>query len=87
MYNATGTVTDIAGQRRVVQDGISTRVLEGLLGATLVLLVVSWGLLGETRVLTGSPSSIADRVALVGGGNLVERMDGQVWGNGKGSVE
>ena len=88
VYNGTGTIDGGSHQRRrVVQDVVSTRVLEGLLGLTLVLLVISWVLLGETRILASSPTSIAAMAALIGGGNLIRTMGEQVWGDEKGDID
>lgn len=70
-FNAT--VVDNAGRQRVVQDAISTRVLEALLLVTLVLLGVGWAWLPKTNVLPKrSPTTIASAVALLAGGNLEE---------------
>lgn len=67
------TVVDKAGRQRVVQDAISTRVLEALLLVTLVLLGVGWVWLPKTNVLPKrSPTTIASAVALLAGGNLEE---------------
>lgn len=67
------TVVDKRGRQRVVQDAISTRVLEALLLLTLVLLGVGWVWLPKTNVLPKrSPMTIASVVALLAGGNLEE---------------
>lgn len=67
------TVVDNAGQQRVVQDAVSTRVLEALLLMTLILLGVGWVWLPKTNVLPKrSPTTIASAVALLAGGNLEE---------------
>lgn len=70
------TVVDNAGQQRVVQDAISTRVLEALLLVSVVLLGVGWVWLPATNVLPKrSPTTIASAVALLAGGNLSEWVD------------
>lgn len=67
------TVVDKAGRQRVVQDAVSTRVLEALLLATLILLGVGWLWLPKTDVLPKrSPTTIASAVALLAGGNMRE---------------
>ncbi|KAK0638805.1 hypothetical protein B0T16DRAFT_394651 [Cercophora newfieldiana] len=68
-FNTTTTVPD--SRRRVVQDPVSTRILQGLLGAALLLLVLSWLFSPRTAVLAGSPTSVATQAALVSGGNLL----------------
>ncbi|KAK8107996.1 uncharacterized protein PG998_010009 [Apiospora kogelbergensis] len=74
VYNATAT--DTSGQRRrVKQDAASTRALQGLLGATLVLLVISWLFTFRgTNVLPRAPTSIASVAALIAGGNLLDKL-------------
>jgi len=67
-------VTAADARRRVVQDVLSTRVLQGLLGGTVLLLVVSWVFTRNTAVMASSPTTIAYRVALVAGGNLLELL-------------
>lgn len=77
------TVVDKAGQLRVVQDAVSTRVLEALLLVTLILLGVGWLFLPKTDVLPKrSPTTIASAVALLSGGNLREWLgeDGGISG-------
>lgn len=67
------TVVETAGRQRVVQDAVSTRVLEALLLVTLILLGVGWVWLPKTNVLPKrSPTTIASAVALLAGGNLEE---------------
>lgn len=78
------TVVDKEGRQRVVQDAISTRVLEALLLVTLVLLGVGWVWLPKTNALPKrSPMTIASAVALLAGGNLeewVNEMDADTTG-------
>ncbi|KAK3332190.1 hypothetical protein B0T19DRAFT_473137 [Cercophora scortea] len=64
--------TDPIGRRRVVQDAASTRILEALLGVTLLLVLVSWAFMRDTAVLASSPTTIAAVAALVAGGNLLD---------------
>lgn len=67
------TVVENSGRQRVVQDAVSTRVLEALLLVTLILLGVGWVWLPKTNVLPKrSPTTIASAVALLAGGNLEE---------------
>lgn len=61
------TIVYSNARQRVVQDVVSTRVLQALLGTTLVLLVVNWVLGRGAPVLAGSPTSVATRAALVSG--------------------
>ncbi|KAK7932017.1 hypothetical protein PG985_002729 [Apiospora marii] len=68
------TATDTTGRRRVVQDAVSTRALEALLGIALVLLVVGWCFMHQTDVLPRAPTSIASMAALVAGGNVLEKL-------------
>ncbi|KKY36994.1 hypothetical protein UCDDA912_g02999 [Diaporthe ampelina] len=74
-YTYRATATDAAGRRRVVQDAASTRVLEALLLAAAALLLLGWATLPRANVLPDrSPTTVAGAVALLAGGNLVERM-------------
>lgn len=74
LYNATAT--DTSGQRRrVKQDAASTRALQGLLGASLVLLIITWLFTyREANVLPRPPTSIASVAALIAGGNLLTKL-------------
>ncbi|KAK0630379.1 hypothetical protein B0T17DRAFT_636400 [Bombardia bombarda] len=71
-YNAT--MTDSAGRRRVIQDAVSTRVLEALLLFVLAMVLLSWVVIGDMAVLASSPTSIAAVGALVAGGNLIDMI-------------
>lgn len=62
------------GRRWVVQDETSTRVLEVLLGVTLLLLVLNWAFMRDTGGLAASPTTIAAVAALVSGGNLIDSL-------------
>ncbi|KAK0749049.1 hypothetical protein B0T18DRAFT_427237 [Schizothecium vesticola] len=70
----TGEIQDAVARRRVVMDALSTRVLQGLLGVVLALVLVGWVAMMKTTVLAASPTSIAARAALLAGGNLVEML-------------
>ncbi|KAK0655014.1 hypothetical protein B0T16DRAFT_362050 [Cercophora newfieldiana] len=72
LFNAV--VTHHEARRRVVQDALSTRVLQGLLGATLVFLILSWIFMKRTAVLASSPTTIASQAALIAGGNLLSLL-------------
>ncbi|KAK5659699.1 hypothetical protein OQA88_909 [Cercophora sp. LCS_1] len=65
------TVISPEARRRIVQDIASTRVLQVLLGVTLALLIVNWVLGGGARVMSGSPTSLATRAAVVSGGDML----------------
>ncbi|KAK9421631.1 hypothetical protein SUNI508_05561 [Seiridium unicorne] len=68
------TITDTSTRRRVVQDPVSTRIIEALLGATLVCSIIGWVLMRETNVLPRSPTSIGSVAALLADGNLFEYL-------------
>ncbi|KAK7908656.1 hypothetical protein PG985_015959 [Apiospora marii] len=74
LYKAVAT--DTSGQRRrVKQDEASTRALQGLLGASLVLLIISWLFTyRDTNVLPRPPTSIASVAALIAAGNLLDKL-------------
>ncbi|KAF4535915.1 uncharacterized protein LTHEOB_12441 [Lasiodiplodia theobromae] len=65
-----GTVVDGA-RMRLVQNTVSTRILEGLLAAMLVCGAVACVLEGKTRILPKDPGSIAAKMSLF--------ADGEVW--------
>lgn len=65
-----GTVVDGA-RLRLVQNAVSTRILEGLLAAMLVCGAVACVLEGKTRILPKDPGSIAAKMSLF--------ADGEVW--------
>ncbi len=69
-FPATMLNTPSGGKRRVVQDAISTRILQALLGAVLIASLVSWLSLRRTNVLPRSPTSIASVAALLADGNV-----------------
>lgn len=86
-YTYRATVTDVAGRHRVIQDAASTRVLEALLLAAAVLLLVGWATLPRTNVLPDrSPTTIAGAMALLAGGNLLERLPEDAEWRGKEGV-
>lgn len=69
-YPAVVTVPN--GNHRVVQDPVSTYILEGLLAVVLVLTLISWAFSLRPGVLPRSPRSIANVLSLAAGGNLLE---------------
>lgn len=69
-YPAVVTVPN--GNHRVVQDPMSTYILQGLLAVVLVLTLVSWAFSLRPGVLPRSPTSIANVLSLATGGNLLE---------------
>ena len=80
----TATVTSASGRRRVMQDEVSTRVLQGLVGAVLMLLIAGWAFSRSVKyggLLGGkSPTALATRMALLAGGNVLDLMpDGGEW--------
>lgn len=73
-YNATSSVR--SDRPRVVQNGFSTGVLQGLLLGTLICSLVNWYLIslaGGSRVIPRSPNTIANVAALLADGNLIDR--------------
>jgi hypothetical protein len=72
--NSTVTSTTTR-RRRVIQDPAATRVMQGLLGATLLFAVLSWALLtprGTAAVLPRPPTSIASVLALLVDGDVYD---------------
>lgn len=67
-------VTDPYGGRRLVQDPISTRVLESMLLASLVISLSGWVLSPRRAVLRRSPTNIASVLALLAGGDVLEYL-------------
>lgn len=67
------TVTDAQARRRVFQDATSTRVLQALLGAVLLLSLAGWALAPRAgRALPWSATSVAETLGLLARGNLWE---------------
>lgn len=66
---ATGTVTD-GSRLRLIQNEVSTRVLQGLLGAMVLCLVAETIMVRGGRVIPRDPGSIASRMAYFAGGEL-----------------
>lgn len=86
-YTYRATATDGEGRRRVVQDSASTRVLEALLLAAAMLLLLGWATLPRTNVLPDrSPTTVAGAVALLAGGNLLERLPRDAEWRSKGDI-
>lgn len=69
-YPAVVTIPN--GNRRVIQDPVSTYILEGLLAVVLALTLVSWAFSLKPGVLPRSPTSIANVLFLAAGGNLLQ---------------
>ncbi|ETS80104.1 hypothetical protein PFICI_07633 [Pestalotiopsis fici W106-1] len=70
-YAATLTDSNV----RVVQDTTSTRILEALLLVALSLQILSWVFIPKANVLPNrSPTTIANMVALLAGGNVLELL-------------
>jgi hypothetical protein len=67
-------VTDPYGRRRLMQDAVSTRLLEALLAVALLLALLGWFLDRQTAVLPRSPSSAASVLALLAGGDILDHM-------------
>lgn len=74
-----GNTTD-ASHWRLFQDAHSTRILEGLLGAILVLGILATTLMNTDGVLPKNPCSIAAVASLFADSNVLERY---VSGSGK----
>ncbi|GAW16084.1 hypothetical protein ANO14919_055070 [Xylariales sp. No.14919] len=66
-----GTVSSVVGRRRLAQDPATTRVLEALLIAVLLLSLAGRLLMPNTKLLPRNATSIANVAALVGDGNLL----------------
>ena len=69
VYN--GTKGNALGRRRLVQDAVSTRVLEALLAATLLFSLFGWIFLGTAKLLPREPTSVANVAALLADGDLI----------------
>ncbi|KAJ8132631.1 hypothetical protein O1611_g981 [Lasiodiplodia mahajangana] len=71
VFNATAR--DPNGRNRVIQDIVSTRVLQSLLSTALICLGMNWyWMRNSTDVVPRSPTTIANWMALLGDGNLNE---------------
>lgn len=67
------TVTDAEARRRVFQDAASTRILQALLGAVLLLSLLGWALAPRAgRALPWSATNVAETLGLLARGNLWE---------------
>lgn len=58
---------------RVMQDEQTTRIMQGLLAATLVFAVLSWALAPKTAVLYRPATSVASILALLVDGNVYQQ--------------
>ena len=72
-----GNVTQ-SGRLRLVQDPVSTRVLEALLAFMLVLGILGSMCLNTDRVLPKNPCSIAAVASLLADSNFLDRFDAQM---------
>lgn len=70
---ATGTVTD-RSRLRLVQNEVSTRVLQGLLGVMALCLVAETIMVRGGRVIPRDPGSIASKMAYFAGGELWQHV-------------
>ncbi|KAI3318739.1 hypothetical protein HD806DRAFT_548883 [Xylariaceae sp. AK1471] len=68
IFNATAR--DPYGHNRLVQDVVSTRVLQSLLSTALICLGVNWYLMRNVDIVPRSPTTIANWMALLADGNL-----------------
>ncbi|KAF7716412.1 Uncharacterized protein PECH_005297 [Penicillium ucsense] len=73
-----GNITT-TNQRRLVQDATSTRILEGLLGAILILGIIGSTLLNTDRVLPKNPCSIAAVASLIADSSLLDQFSQGLW--------
>jgi hypothetical protein len=72
--NYTASLFNSQGSPRVIQDHAATRILQGLLVASLLFSVIGWALMPQTGVLPRSPTSIVSIAALIAGGDLIEHF-------------
>ncbi|GME31222.1 uncharacterized protein LTHEOB_12502 [Neofusicoccum parvum] len=82
---ATGTLTD-STRLRLVQSGVSTRVLEGLLAAMVLCAGAAFALERRTRILPKDPGCVAAVMALVAEGEVWRRVvpvGAERWGDGE----
>lgn len=70
---ANGTVTDRT-RLRLVQNEVSTRILQGLLGVMVLCLVAESVLVRGGKVIPRDPGSIASNVAYFAGGQLWRKV-------------
>lgn len=67
------TLTDAQARQRIFQDAVSTRVLQALLGAVLLLSSLGWALAPRAgRALPWSATNVAETLGLLARGNLWE---------------
>lgn len=67
------TVTEPTSRLRVLQDAVSMRILEALLLVSLLLLILGWVFIPKANALPDrSPTTIANMVALLAGGNILD---------------
>ncbi|KAH8163498.1 hypothetical protein CIB48_g4738 [Xylaria polymorpha] len=63
-----------ARRDRVIQDAVSTRILQSLLAITLICIVTNWYLMRNADILPRSPTTIANWLAFLADGNLNDFM-------------
>ncbi|KAK3326722.1 hypothetical protein B0H66DRAFT_551574 [Apodospora peruviana] len=76
--DATAVVPKPLGRAMLIQNELPTRLLEGFLLCMALAAVVSFWLVGmgkRTRVLPLDPGSVAARMALLAGSELVDRLE------------
>jgi hypothetical protein len=73
-----GSITD-TNRVRLMQDATSTRILEGLLGAILVLGILSTVVLNTDHVLPKNPCSIASVASLLADSSLLDQFVQGLW--------
>lgn len=74
-YSATGSIP--SSRRRVVQDELSTRSLQGLLVAALICCLSNWYFIhsaGGCQMIPRKPNTIANVAALLADGDLIELL-------------
>ncbi|KAI1097792.1 hypothetical protein F4804DRAFT_351152 [Jackrogersella minutella] len=73
-FSLPANVQDTAVRQRLVQDAVSTRILESLLTAILFLSLLSWYAMPNTKLLPRDPCSIASVAALLADGNIFDLL-------------
>ncbi|KAK0637636.1 hypothetical protein DIS24_g10616 [Lasiodiplodia hormozganensis] len=77
-----GQIVDPRAQMRLKQSAVSTRILEGLLGAIAVCLLVSFWLLETRKVIPEDVCSIAVAASLLAGADMLRGVPrGAEWWN------
>ncbi|KAB2572379.1 hypothetical protein DBV05_g8947 [Lasiodiplodia theobromae] len=77
-----GQIIDAQSRMRLKQSAVSTRILEGLLGAIVVCLLVSFWLLDTRKVMPENACSIAGAASLLAGADMLRDLpSGAEWWN------